>query len=398
MSVVNQMLQDLEQRRAAEQPPLPSMLNAAQGKRARRSPVLWLMLLTLAGSGIYLQQSGEYRKLLVLLGLADSSTLAPPQPQVTLKNQPAEALSVAVTPEVAKVAVAAASPVSESLEVATVALPSANPVITVASEEVVAAEREAIAPEAPVPPPTAVVAATAGIEKNRDSYASSPPVAAAPNVNAAVKTVAPAATARVKQLRPPTPAELAERAYQQGVTAFKSGDFSAAEGYWRQALTQLADHHSSRKLLLQLLLQRGRRLEAEALLTPALASYPTDRDYLFLQAKLYLKDNNYSAATPLLQGLLQQDPSQAEVHAALAAIYQQQGALSQSGSHYQQALQLAPHEGRWWISLALLNEQMGDETAAVAALYSALRQADLPPPLQRFAREMVQRLAPDGRE
>jgi Flp pilus assembly protein TadD len=66
------------------------------------------------------------------------------------------------------------------------------------------------------------------------------------------------------------------------------------------------------------------------------------------------------------------DPHNADVHAALAEAYRQQGRLADAKNEYQTAMDLAPDAWRWPYLLGAMQIDSGDYPAAVSSLQSAL--------------------------
>ncbi|MCL4315786.1 MAG: tetratricopeptide repeat protein [Gammaproteobacteria bacterium] len=110
-----------------------------------------------------------------------------------------------------------------------------------------------------------------------------------------------AAAPHVKKPSAQGPEQLAERGYQEAVEALQNGKVADAQQSLREALAQEPRHHKSRELLTEIYLRTGQVGEAENLL--AAGAMLDSRDTLFskLHARLLAQRGDISGALQVLQ-------------------------------------------------------------------------------------------------
>ena len=386
MSLVNQMLKDLEQRRA-ELPAGDSLrgLHAAPTTpaTARRWPLL-LLAVALAGGGAGIWYARSFALLpsdVVRLPLA-----AAPLPA-------AAAIPVATVQTTAPATAAAApSPHSEiALDIRGNAaeydtdidsewdrdwLAEVNAAVSVASLEEHRTENAApMAADEPPPAPS----------KART------PDKPAPKPTATATTAVAAAGSMHKTPRATDPQAAAAQHYARAVTLLRDGDRGGAESALRSALAAHPGNGTATHALAALLLQQGRRSEAEAVLATALAQQPGQPALTILHARLLAENGRDRDAVALLEPL--QD---AEAQALLGALQQRLGNDAAAAAAYQNALAGAPREGAWWLGLAISLERTQQPAAALQAYRRALADARLEAQVNGYVRSRIAALG-DGR-
>jgi type IV pilus assembly protein PilF len=96
----------------------------------------------------------------------------------------------------------------------------------------------------------------------------------------------------------------------------------------------------------------------------------TDRalDYSLQLARTYIRDGNWDAAKRHLKKAKQLDEDSAEVHEALALVFQNTGELERAGVHYQNAIRLDENNSRVRNNYAAFLYQQSDYEAAAKQL------------------------------
>ncbi|MEW6647561.1 MAG: tetratricopeptide repeat protein [Pseudomonadota bacterium] len=349
MSLINDMLRDLEARRASEQR-LPAGLLQGMGtgqvRTARRTLLVALITLSavLAVVVIWLvwQRYGTP---------APSSTPA-------LAQAPAPAV---VTAPAARTAPAASSPAAP---VVADVVPATAPVI------------------APPPPPVAAAVLPAPVTA---------PVAPMP----APRAVAPTDTAEPavveKTVRAPSPQQQAEIEYQRGVAALRGGDHKAAESAFRGALRHDAGHLLARETLAAMLLGAGRLIEADEVLEQGRRFFARNPTLALLLARLRVEQGQTGAAVTILEQSLHAAVARPDYLAFLAALYQRELRYDESVESYGRALAIQPQQSSWWVGMGISLENAGRRDDAVKA-YEQAAEGSLPPQLQDHVRSRLQAL------
>lgn len=179
----------------------------------------------------------------------------------------------------------------------------------------------------------------------------------------------------------------------------------AAAGNDRDAIRRLQDllasnteHHGAKLLLASLYIRQQQPANAEALLEDALARHPLHAPYARLLAQLLVADKRHDEAIARLESALPGALRDADYQALLAGLYQRSGKPAAAVQHYTRALELSPRQGEWWMGLGISQEQDGNRDAAQTAYRKALQfrlDATLRDYIDQRLRQLMQQ-APTG--
>jgi len=363
MSVINQMLKDLESRNNRGETPAQELLRGHAGENGGgrgRVPLVAAALLLLP--------------LLGYLGWQRSATPAPqPAPQ-------SAAAGVEATVPVVRRAAPPARPVEK--ETAAVAAPPAAPVETVAAT--VSAPPASIPLVVPAEPQSSRPPAPRLIAVAAPQRASETDDVGSVYASEADEPGTESDTTIEKRIRPLRPEQLAERAYEEGYTRLQHGDRAGAETAWREGLAHDPRHIASREGLVGLYLSQGRRVEAGELLAAGVNYHPGYGQFALLAARLQVENGETAAAIATLEGALESRSQGADFLAFLAALYQRQKRFDKSVTAYQHALSQQPGNGTWWMGLGISLEGAGKPLEAIAAYNEARSSGNLPPRLMQY--------------
>lgn len=395
MSLINQVLQDLERRHASEPElqALPPHVRAVPPAR-RGFPVAATLGVLLAGA--VLAAAFFYGSHMLLPYSREAAT--PPVP--TVAGPAISVVPVGPAPEdgaaSASTDAALPAPVSRlSDELSFV--PESRPRKQVNSDVTVARPR-------PTPSP-------AKTEEER-SFVGEPPVAAAapkpaPPVKAAdpqpgseasraPESVAanPPETPPVidKQMRQMTPQQRAEVAFRNGVEQLRDARVMTAEAAFREALREDPNHVAARQALLGLLLDARRTDEAEQLLRMALALNPRQPRHAMVLARLQVDRGEVTGAINTLVGTLPYVQTDPEYHAFLAALLQREGRHRETVDYYRVALQSSPGNGLWLMGLGISLRATNQLAEARDAFQRALETRQLNNELVAFTERQLREL------
>ena len=361
MSLINQMLKDLEAREdrgAHDHRPehvyqdLSSVPTPAV--RSKRPWLLGVLAAAIAaGAGLYLWQPGRD-------GI--NSTAALPD---------------------------AASPVSTPMNSATApaqAAPSAAkqpPTTGTASIDRTKVAAASVAPTA-TKPPTAISPTPSPRRKGGDTVSVRPKTSPPPAVRKSVKrpasaprrrTVTIAATEAAvvdKKVLPLTPRQLAETKYREALGFLEQGRRADVAVSLKAALAADATHVKARELFVGTMLQQGHWRDAQELLRQGIKAVPRHSQFVQLLARIQVEHGQEAQALALMeQGApsAQQDPAYLSF---LATLYQRAGRHGDAAKVYAQAVGLRPREGRWWLGLAISLEAKQDYAAAINSYQRAI--------------------------
>lgn len=334
MSLINRMLQDLEQRRSqGVERGLPAGVRAAAPfVAARRGGWWWVTLAVLLGI------------IAALLWLLQRQPPVPNNPPV--------------------------APVAVQLPVAPV--------------------------EAPIPEPDMVSLRLADIlvmpMPVEDKKVALPPAnraKAAPGKNDGAEKKAEAVDAdQVKQI---SPQQQAEFSYQKAVALLQQGRVTEAQESLGESLRAAPDYVASRQVLAGILVEKKQYAQAEQLLRDGLGRGGSQPEFAMAMARIQVERGDGSGALETLQKNLASGRDHAGYRAFLAALLQRQGQHKQAIEHYQAALRLAPTASAL-VGVGISLQAENRLTDAREAFSRAKNRGGLSPELQDFVEQRLGQL------
>jgi len=362
MSLINQVLQDLDRRRASPAglpttaPGVPLRALPEPGPSWPKRSLAAFVVAALATGAAFAWHSAQ--------GGDERRTAATPMPQQAAATLvPGLAAPVAATNEALGSGLHVA--ITARLQDEPLARPAAP--IVVALSPVVAA----------LPVATTAVA---------------PPAASMPTLAAAV--AAPVVTAMLdKRVRPTTARDRAESEYQRGLELHRQGQDKESEAAFTKALDEDRGHAPARQALAVAWIGQGRSDDARQLLATGLAFAPQQTALAMLLARIELDRNDIAAAMAVLTKSLDSAPvASAEVasgRALLATLQQRQGQHGEATLNFGAALRQEPRHGAWWIGLANSLAAEGKTDSAREAFERARASDDLGPELARYVEQSL---------
>lgn len=426
MSLINQMLLDLEKRRAsgADRGVLPdhvralpetrsgsgAWLMAALGGLAAAAFAAWMIS---SGSGF----PGSKQALPVITPLAVSSSEnkvveVAAQSGTTLDAQPREDVAASagtssdpqsagrLSLELSNAPAAVTEkpqPILDKLpepkapistaQVLAKAQPEAAPAVAWSSPGASSVVSPAIA-QAPAQPETkarqqaAPAKAVEPLPKTPDAAATKPaaasPQAARPEIE--------------KQVRQPTARQLAENEYGKATSLLHQGRLTEAREGFEAALHHHPEYVGARQALFGLLIEAKSYSEAERVLQEGLQLNPAQTGFAMALARLQVDRGNNQAAADTLQKTIAHAQNNAEYLAFLAALLQRQQRHYEAVEQFQAALSLKPQSGIWLMGLGMSLQELNRNSEALEAFHRAKASGNLNPDLQAFADQRLRQL------
>lgn len=195
-----------------------------------------------------------------------------------------------------------------------------------------------------------------------------------------------------KQAVTPSADEQTALVYQQAYDLIAQQRLRDAEAMLRQALTADPTQVRLRELLTGLYIKSGRWVEAEQLLANGMQHSPVHVPFLSLRARALMQLNQDNRAIELLKShtaILEQQP---ELHALLAALYQRQQQHSQAAAIYTQLLGKHPKAGVWWVGLGISQEALGKQAEAQHSYQQARASGNLNQDVIRYTDQRLRSL------
>lgn len=199
-----------------------------------------------------------------------------------------------------------------------------------------------------------------------------------------------------KRSRPLSDEQRAELVYKKGYQLLGREQSEAGERHLREALQYYRQHHRARELLAGVYIKSGRYVEAAALLKEGVALAPQNSLFAKLYARVLLKQDKPAQAIAVLEHQPPPLGVDSEYHALLAAIYQQANYHLKAAATYRDLLRVNPRQGSWWIGLGISLEQLEKYTEARSAYERARNSPVLPKNLKEYAAKRLNALAAAG--
>lgn len=349
MSIINQMLRDLDARHASanERAGLPSNLRTLPPEVASRSK-----------GGLLLAVGLLVGALVAWLILGQQAPQPAPAPVTTVaqlsapsaESQPAQPASQDPVPAIVEQPAPAPTPT-----------PAPAPV-AVAPKPVPVSPPPAAAPAKPAPAP--VVAAAEKPAKPEKLIAPPPVLMGEAQID--------------KQPKGGLSREQAEAEYRKGMQAAGSGDLAGALPPLRRALEIDPRHAKARQALLSVLANSRQWEDVKQVAQSGLALDPARSGWAVILARLQHEQGDTEGAVKTLEAYQAHAAGDADYQGMFAFLLQKRQRHAEAAQHYQAALALRPNEGRWWYGLGLVLEGAGRGDEAKAAYSKARDAGNLP--------------------
>ncbi|WP_286234684.1 tetratricopeptide repeat protein [Thalassotalea sediminis] len=209
----------------------------------------------------------------------------------------------------------------------------------------------------------------------------------ASQVNKASTEKKPVLTIARKQLTAEALVRQKSKAAQQ---AIELNNMKRAESLLEEILLIQPEHHSSRKQLAALWFGRQDMRAALNLLSQGIALAPNYLEFRMMQARIYLKEGLHKKALASLMPVAHTDD--VAFQSFLATIAQQAGENKQASTAYERLTQLQPTQGKWWLGYAVALDRDGEFSHAKQAYLKASATDDISESTRQFIRQRLSEL------
>ena len=201
-----------------------------------------------------------------------------------------------------------------------------------------------------------------------------------------------------KTVRPLTSAQQAELAYQAGYQLLKRNHLAAGEAKLVSALNFDSRHIKAREMLVGLLVKTGRKVEAKSMLQQGLLTSPEYTNFAKFYARMLWDENKIANAIDVLRQFAPAIDVDPDYHAMLAASLQRNKQHKNAASLYVKLLKIRPREGMWWVGMAISLEALGKQEQALQAYAKARQSGNLNARLQQYSTQRLTQLTGDEAE
>jgi MSHA biogenesis protein MshN len=183
----------------------------------------------------------------------------------------------------------------------------------------------------------------------------------------------------------------AEHAFAAGQKAMRKHDKSRAEQLFNSALDHQPQHTDARIQLAAIFIERSNTNAAERILEDGLSLDPAQAQLARLYAQLLSSRGEYELALLSLSPVTDTTTPDAESLALRGAIYARLDKHEDAVSDYRMALKLNPEQANWWMGLGLSLEHQ-DLYGGAAAAYKNAGTLPLAPNVKAFVQQRLQQL------
>jgi len=187
-------------------------------------------------------------------------------------------------------------------------------------------------------------------------------------------------------------AQQADAEFRRAAGLMQLGRIADAITGYEAALRLDAGHDAARQALVALLLEAKRNADAEMVLLEGLSSKPEQTGFTMLLARLQVERGALEQATATLEKSLPFAGTQADYRAFLAALLQRQNRNEEAIKHYQIVLQHSPGNGVWLMGYGISLQALQRNAEAKDAFQRAFDTHTLSPELQAFVQQKLKGL------
>jgi len=186
-----------------------------------------------------------------------------------------------------------------------------------------------------------------------------------------------------------SPMQRADADYRKGVQAQQQGKVPEALAAYEAALRANEQHEAARLAMAAMLQENGQQAAAERILQAGLRLKPVHLPYAMALARMQLGRDQLDLAVDTLQAHLTAADNNADYHSFYAALLQRQDRHKEAVNHYQIALQIAPRNSVWRVGYAISLQAVGRLEDAKLAYKQALSTHTLSPELTAFVQQKL---------
>jgi MSHA biogenesis protein MshN len=188
------------------------------------------------------------------------------------------------------------------------------------------------------------------------------------------------------------PAERAENEFRSGVAVLKLGRSGEAETRFAKALEYDSTHRGARQALIAMYIERGQLEAARKLLQEGLAIDPAQPDFAIALARILVERKDLPGALAALEGSAPATGEVPEFHVLRGTLLQRLARHNEAAEAYQTALQARSTIPQAWVGLGISLEAMNRRPEAADAFRRALVAGPVSPEVKTFAEQRIRNL------
>lgn len=187
-----------------------------------------------------------------------------------------------------------------------------------------------------------------------------------------------------------TKAQLVSKEMQKAEVLESRGMLEQAMLVYHNVLKQEAAQHTARKKLASLLYGQSRFSQAKQVLIQGQALYPEQQEYLLLLARVYLAANDSEQAMATLAKMKDSGAEAKQKWLQISTLAQKTGDFPKAETAFRQLATLEPNQGRWWMGLAYALDSQQSYKEALGAYQQASDSQHLSSKSRQFVENRMQ--------
>ena len=189
-----------------------------------------------------------------------------------------------------------------------------------------------------------------------------------------------------------TPGERAENEFRHAVSVLKLGRAAEAERLFNHALEIDSGHRGARQALIAMQLERGELEQARKLLQEGLAIDPAQPGFAIALARIVVERKDLSGALAVLERSSGAASEVPEFHVLRGTLLQRLGRHAEAADAYHTALQARATLPQAWVGLGISLEALNRRPEAADAFRRALAAGPISAEVKAFAEQRVRAL------
>lgn len=180
--------------------------------------------------------------------------------------------------------------------------------------------------------------------------------------------------------------------YQNAVKLAETGNRKDAIVTLTKLLEYYPDYNDVRVSLAAIYLEAGNPVKARQIIDDGLMNTPDYLPLIELKARLLTSEGKIKEALMVLQSeqpLISEAP---QYHAIIAALYNRENNYQLAAEIYRKLVQINPHEGSWWFGLGVSLDKLGSNQDALYAYTKAATEGRLNMQAMAFLQTRLQTL------
>jgi len=175
-----------------------------------------------------------------------------------------------------------------------------------------------------------------------------------------------------------------EEDYRNALAIATSGQTSKAVQLLKTLLNKNPSYNPARQTLITLLMQEGYQSNAEKIADMGLMQQPDYLPFVELKARILVNENKIDDSLKLLENISPSIAEHTDYYALIAALYQREGRAKMAEKLYEQLLAIQPNKSVWWVGLGIALNTTGKHTEAQEAFARAADNPGLTPELRAY--------------